>query len=323
MDHGSAQTSAEADRVGGAAVASAQPTDRRTMRFALPLAALAFFVAAPALAQSPLTKPLASPHARVQQTVGLTEMAVDYHRPAVRGRRVWGDLVPFGEVWRAGANENTVVEVSTPIRVEGEPLPAGRYGLHVIPTSGAWTVILSTQADAWGSYSYDPAEDALRVTVTPRPASATERLTYRFDAPDDTSATLVLSWADLEVPVRLTVDTPGEVLASMERELRGLAGFYWQGWNEIASYALDQGRRLDDALAWADRSREMQPTFANTMTRARLLDALDRDAEAAEARDEAFTLASAEDVRAYARERRRAGRPDEAEAALARIDEVP
>jgi len=289
------------------------------MRPALLLLALA----APALAQTPLTTPLASPHARVEQTVGLTDLAVDYHRPAVHGRRVWGDLVPYGEVWRAGANENTVFETSTPIRVEGQALPAGRYGLHTIPTEDAWTVILSTQADAWGSYSYDPAEDALRVVVAPRAGSATERLTYRFEAPDDSTTTLVLAWESLEVPVRLTVDTPGVVLTSMERELRSLPGFYWQGWNEIASYALDHGRRLDDALAWAERSVQMQPTFANTMTRARILDALDRATDAADARDEAFALATQEEVRAYARERRRAGRPDEADAALARLDEVP
>lgn len=287
------------------------------------LSVLALACAAPVLAQAPLTTPLASPHARVHQTVGLTDLAVDYHRPAVRDRRVWGDLVPYGEVWRAGANENTVFETSTDLRVEGQALPAGRYGLHTIPTDGAWTVIFSTQADAWGSYSYDPAEDALRVTVTPRPGPHTERLAYRFDAPDDSTATLVLAWGELEVPVRLSVDTPGVVLASMEQELRGLAGFYWQGWNGIASYALDHGRRLDDALAWADRSRQMQATFANTMTRARILDALGRADEAATARDEAYGLATADEVRAYARERRRAGRPDEAEAALARIDEVP
>ena len=151
-------------------------------------------------------------------------------------------------MWRAGANENTVFEASTPIRVEGQPLPAGRYGLHMIPNDGAWTVAFSTVTEAWGSYTYDPAEDALRVTVQPRPAPMQERLAYRFDAPTDTSATLVLHWDQLEVPVQLTVHTPAVVLASMERELRGVAGFYWEGWDQIAAYALDHDLRLDDAL---------------------------------------------------------------------------
>lgn len=292
------------------------------MRLALAALLTLGLAAAPA-AQQQLTTPRVSPHARVAQTVGLTEVAVDYHRPAVNERRVWGDLVPYGEVWRAGANENTVFEASTDVFVEGQPLPAGRYGLHTIPTEDAWTVIFSTVSSAWGSYSYDPAEDALRVTVTPRDGAMTERLEFRFEAPDDTSATLVLAWDELEVPVRLSVDTPNVVLANMERELRGVAGFYWEGWNQIASYALDTGRRLDDALAWADRSRSIRPTFANTMTRAAVLEALGQAAAAAAARDEAFGLASEDEVRAYARERRRAGRPDEAEAALSRIGEIP
>lgn len=292
------------------------------MRLVL-LSALLLTVAAAPAAQRQLTTPRVSPHASVSQTVGLTELSVDYHRPAVRDRRVWGDLVPYGEVWRAGANENTVFETSTDLFVEGQPLPAGRYGLHTIPGEDEWVVVFSTVSVAWGSYSYDPAEDALRVTVTPEPSDPTEWLRYRFDALSDTSAVLVLAWADLEVPIRLTVDTPGVVLASMESELRGVAGFYWEGWNQIASHALDAGRRLDDALAWAERSREIRPTFANTMTQAALLAALGRDAEARATEDAAFALATEEEVRAYARERRRAGHPDEADAALSRLAEIP
>ena len=300
------------------------PRRMRALVFALALlTASTVWSAAPALAQAQLTTPRVSPHARVMQTVGLTDLAVDYHRPAVGGRRIWGDLVPYGEVWRAGANENTVFETSTAITVEGQSLPAGRYGLHTIPTDGAWTVIFSTVANAWGSYTYDPAEDALRVTVTPREGPHTERLSFRFEAPTDTSATLVLAWDRLEVPVALGVDTPGVVLASMESELRGMAGFFWEGWHQIAAYALDHGRRLDAALVWAERSQQIRPTFANTMTEARVLDALGRADEAAAARDEAFALATEEDVRAYARERRRAGDAEAAEAALDRIGEVP
>lgn len=286
------------------------------------LAGLLVLLASGAAAQQ-LSAPLASPPARVQQTVGLTELAVDYHRPAVNGRQVWGALVPYGEVWRAGANENTVFETSTEVQVEGQPLPAGRYGVHMIPTDGAWTVIFSTVSEAWGSYSYDPAEDALRVTVTPREGPMQERLAYRFDGPDTAAAELVLHWEELEVPVRLTVDTPGVVLQSMERELRGVSGFYGGAWDQIAAYALDHGRRTEDALGWVDRSIELGPTFSNRMTKAGLLDALGRSAEAEALRTEAYAEASEDDVRAYARARRRAGKPAEAEAALARLGERP
>lgn len=276
-------------------------------------------LAVPAFAQTQLTTPRVSPHAVVRQTVGLTELSVDYHRPAVSGREVWGALVPYGEVWRAGANENTVFETSTAIRIEGEPLPAGRYGLHTIPTDGTWTVILSTVSEAWGSYSYDPAEDALRVTVVPRTGPFEEHLSYRFDAPTDTSTTLVLAWETLEVPVRITAETPLVVLANMESELRGMAGFFWEGWNQIATYALDHGVRLDDALGWATRSVELAPTFANQMTQAALLDALDRPADAEAIRTDAYAVASEEEVRGYARARRRAGFADAADAVLARL----
>ncbi len=291
------------------------------MRSAVLALALLGFAAAPAAQQ--LTTPRVSPHAHVTQSVGLSEVSVDYHRPAVNGRRVWGDLVPYGEVWRAGANENTVFETSTDVMVEGAALPAGRYGLHTIPGEGSWTVIFSTVSVAWGSYTYDPAEDALRVTVTPRSGPMTERLSYRFDDPGDASATLVLSWDELEVPVSLTVDTPAVVLAQMEDELRGVSGFYWEGWNQIAAYALDSDRRLGDALDWAERSIGVRQTFANTMTKAAILDAAGRPAEAGEVREDAFELATEDEVRAYARERRRAGRPEQAEAALARIGELP
>ena len=295
------------------------------MRLPAGLAALAalLLTASAADAQRQLTTPLASPHARVTQTVGLTDLTVDYHRPAVNGREVWGELVPYGEVWRAGANENTVFETSTDIEVEGAALPAGRYGLHMIPTDAAWTVIFSTVDGAWGSYSYDPSEDALRVSVTPRDAGPQERLAYRFDAPDDDSAVLVLHWAGREVPVSIGADTPAVVLASMERELRGVAGFFPEGWDQIATYALDTGRRLDDALGWVDRSIELRPQFSSRMTRAALLDALGRADEAGATRDAAFADAGEEEVRTYARARRRAGDAAGADAALERLGGTP
>ena len=279
-------------------------------------------LALPASAQQ-LTTPRVSPHARVSQTVGMTELSVDYHRPAVNERRVWGDLVPYGEVWRAGANENTVFETSTDIRVSDQVLPAGRYGLHMIPGEDAWTVIFSTMSVAWGSYTYDPAEDALRIATGPRSGPHTERLLYRFDRPHLEGVMLIMAWDETEIEIPITVDTPAVVLAAMEAELRGVDGFYWQSWHQIAGYALDHGRRLDDALGWADRSIAIQETFANTMTKAALLDAHDRTAEAEAARDRAFTLATEDDVRAYARERRRAGYPAQADAVLARLDEIP
>src|SRR5436305_5364507 len=166
----------------------------RTIQFA---AAVAVAVASSlAAAQAPpLPLPQPSPAARVEQTVGLTRIAVDYHRPAVNGRKVWDGLVPYGQVWRAGANENTVFTTTSPIKVAGKSLAAGSYGLHMIPTANDWTVIFSRVTTGWGSFSYDAKDDALRITVRPTTTSENEeRLEYRFEDPTDKTTTLTLRW---------------------------------------------------------------------------------------------------------------------------------
>src|SRR5215475_3352956 len=148
-----------------------------------------------ALAQAPpLTVPDASPAASVSQTIGITNVTISYHRPAVNKREVWGKLVPYNEVWRAGANMNTTITFSTPVTIGGKQLPAGTYGLHTIPTAGDWTMILSANSNNWGSFSYDEKQDVLRFKATPRPADFEERLEYRFENLSDTSANAILHW---------------------------------------------------------------------------------------------------------------------------------
>jgi tetratricopeptide (TPR) repeat protein len=267
---------------------------------------------------APLVAPDVSPHARVTQTVGITEVTLDYHRPGVNGREIWGALVPYGEVWRAGANENTVFEVSTDVAVDGEPLPAGRYGLHMIPTAGAWTVIFSAMDAAWGSFSYDEAEDALRVTVSPRPADFQERLAYRFDDPTNTSTEVVMHWEEVEVPFTVTVNTPEVVFASMERELRGLPRFFWQGWNQIAGYALQTETRMEDALEWVDRSIALNRNGTNLGTRMALLAALGREDEAEALEADFYATATENDVNTYGYVLLGVGRTDDAIAVFRR-----
>src|SRR5207237_10431618 len=155
--------------------------------------------------QTALDLPYASQAAQVKQRVGVTDITITYHRPVVNGRKIWGGLVPTGQVWRAGANENTTIEFSTPISVEGKALPAGTYGLHMIPTADTWTVIFSKMATAWGSYTYDQKEDALRVTVKPRPTEMEEALEYEFEDLKPDSATLTLKWEKIAVPVKIAV----------------------------------------------------------------------------------------------------------------------
>ena len=265
------------------------------------LAALASLaVSAAAAAQTPpLTVPQPSPEATVEQTVGITKLEIRYHRPAVNKRKVWGELVPYGEVWRAGANENTVFVASSDVSVEGQKLAAGTYGLHMIPTEKDWTVIFSKMADAWGSFSYDQKEDALRVTVTPRKAPFTERLAYSFEDPTDQGTTAVLAWEEIAVPFKISVDTPAVVVESVRRELRGLPRFSWQGWNAAAAYCARAGVNLDEALTWADRSVTMNENFTNLRTKALIVEKKGDAATAASLRSRALTLATETEINLY------------------------
>ena len=248
-------------------------------------------------AQAPaLILPEASPRAMVGQTVGLTDMKVTYHRPAMKGRRVWGGLVPYGAVWRAGANENTVVAFSTPVRVGGTSLPAGSYGLHMLPRANEWTVIFSSQSHGWGSYGYNPREDLIRMKVTPVAAEPTERLAYTFDDPTDQAVTLSLRWERLRVPIPLEVDTRQVVVASLRDQVRGLGQFYPETWSAAAGWCASHDTNLDEALVWADRSLAMKETFVGLRTKAALLEKKG-DSKTAEAlRAKALTIATEGEV---------------------------
>jgi len=253
-----------------------------------------------AQAQAPaLNLPQPSPAARVEQTVGVTRISVDYHRPRVREREVWGGLVPYDQVWRAGANENTVIAVSTPVKVEGRELAAGSYGLHMIPTPGRWTVAFSKMDAAWGSFTYDAAEDALRVEVEPVAAPHEEALAYTFDDPTATAVTLSLRWGELRVPVRIEVDTPEAVYRSLKLELRGLAQFFWQPWNQAAAYLVGNKIHLDEAMEWVDRSISIQKNFTNVYTKSRILTERGETAAAKALIDESLPSASEAEVNTY------------------------
>src|SRR3981081_2682787 len=138
------------------------------------------------------------------QRIGLTDITITYHRPAGGGREIWGKTVPYGKVWRAGANENTTISFSDDVSVEGKPLAAGTYGLHTIPDKDQWTIIFSKNSTSWGSFSYDEKEDALRVNVKPHAAESVELLTYGFDDVKPDSATATLRREKLAVPFRVS-----------------------------------------------------------------------------------------------------------------------
>jgi DUF2911 family protein len=266
------------------------------------LASFAVFAlgAAAAAGQVPIVGPQPSPKATISQTVGVTDVTISYHRPAVNKRKVWGELVPYKNVWRAGANENTTITFSSPVTVEGKTLAAGTYGVHMFPAEGDWEVAFSTQHQAWGSFSYDPKEDAARVTVHPRPAPFEERLSYRFDDPTENDVTAVLHWEKLEVPFKIGVDTKAVMLASIRDQLRGLPRFSWQGWNSAAGYALrsDLGN-WDEAIGWADQSIATNENFTNLRVKAGLLEKKGDTKAAAELREKSLKLATEVDMNVY------------------------
>jgi tetratricopeptide (TPR) repeat protein len=275
---------------------------RRVVPLALACATLAAVIPpAPALlAQAPpLVLPKQSPRASVSQTVGLTTIGLSYDRPAVNGRQVWGALVPFDSVWRAGANENTVLELSSPARVGGKTLEAGRYGLHMIPTKGDWTIILSRQANAWGSFSYDPKEDALRFTATPAPGEMHERLTYTFDDPTDSAVVLTLRWEKLAVPFTIGVDSKTVVTDSLREQLRGLGRFFWQPWSQAAAWCAANGVNLEEATAWADKSIALNENFTNQRVKAALLGQRGDEAGAQAAAQRSLAIATEAEVNTY------------------------
>ncbi|MCB0598721.1 MAG: DUF2911 domain-containing protein [Lewinellaceae bacterium] len=231
-----------------------------------------FFLAIISLSAQPvLTTPQASQKAYVGQTVGLTDVVVKYHRPAVKGREIWGKLVPMNAVWRAGANENTIIKFSTDVRVEGQALAAGAYGLHMIPTDEKWTVIFSTNYSSWGSFGYKQEEDALRVEVQPEKAGRFyEYLTYEFEDVGEAGAVCALKWADKSIPFRIEADVRQVVLASMREELKGISQFNAQAWQEAANYCLTNDINQEEALGWASRSVFMAPNPQNLVVKAQL-----------------------------------------------------
>ncbi len=269
----------------------------RTFRIALVLIC-AVLTTAPLWAQQIQGLPRRSPGATLVQRIGVTDVTVSYHRPLAQDREIFGGLVPYGAVWRAGANDNTTVHFPHPVRVEGQDLAAGTYGLHMIPTEEKWTVIFSHTSTAWGSFSYDESEDALRVEVEPRKVAFHEALEYRFDDLAIDGATLALRWAEVEVPVRIEVETHDHALAKIRSDLRSLPRFSWMGWMSAANYCVQNDVHHEEALGWIDRSLGMEEHYQNLNVKARLLRQMDRGEEAEEIAEKVLSIANEAQVNA-------------------------
>lgn len=261
---------------------------------------------------SELRLPTLSQRAVSTQRIGLTDITVVYCRPLVGGRNLWGAAIPYGQVWRSGANENTTISFTDDVSVEGHPLPAGTYGLHTMPNADQWTIIFSKNSTSWGSFSYDEKEDALRVTVKPHPAEFQEALAYSFDnlKPDSTDVTL--RWEKLAVPFRVSANVNDTVYHSMQNQLRSVGGFTWAGYDEGANWLLDNNYNLDQAIKWEDVSIQNEERFENLLTKSQILDAQGKKQEAAALKTKALDKASGVQLHSYGRGLQNQKKQDEA-----------
>ena len=250
-----------------------------------------------------LQLPETSQAAKVGQTLGLTNINITYHRPLVNNRKIFGtQIVPYGQVWRAGANENTVIEFSDPVTIEGQPLARGAYGLHMIPNEDSWTLIFSKNSTSWGSFTYDQKEDALRVTVKPTKGDFHEALAYDIDDVKPDSAVVTLRWENVAVPFKVAVPNQNElVLANVRDQLRTLNHWNWSAYDDAAHYLLDANMNLDEALTFLARSVQLEERFDNLMTKAAVLRAMGRNDEAAKTQAAAFEKAQPLQLHLYAR----------------------
>jgi hypothetical protein len=276
--------------------------------------------------------------AAVTQSIGPVQVTIEYSSPAVhaadgtdRRGQIWGKLVPYGlaslgafgngkpDPWRAGANENTVFTVSDDVLVEGKPLPAGRYGLHMIPGKEEWTVIFSKNSNAWGSFFYDETADALRVLVKPHAHEYREYLAYEFPVRKPAEAVAELQWEELAVPWTIKVANAEDLYVSrLGQELTSVAGFSWQGFQNAAQYCLQANTHLEQGLTWADDSISKpfigEENFTTLSTKAQILAKLRREQEAQSVMDTAIKLPSATPlaIHQYGRQLLAAQKVDEA-----------
>jgi tetratricopeptide (TPR) repeat protein len=307
---------------------------RRSLIAILAIGILSF----PALAQGISVPPNGdNQRSSVTQHIGLVKVSIDYSSPDVhapngedRRGKIWGTLVPYGVTnlgfgpctecpWRAGANENTVFTVSHDVKVNGQPLKAGSYGLHVIAMKDEdWTIIFSNNSTSWGSFFYDPKEDALRVKAKPEKAEYHEYLTYEFTDRKPAQATVALKWEDIQVPWTITVDNATDLhIARIREELRNNNGFQWQNWVAAAQYALT-AKRPNDALEFADRAVHFpfigQENFQTLNTLANAQEAAGKVAESKATREKALNhpTASVFDLHAAGRQLLGLGKKEDA-----------
>ncbi|WP_340198492.1 DUF2911 domain-containing protein [Ascidiimonas sp. W6] len=292
------------------------------------MASTLFFVFLTSSISAQLNLPTGSQKARVIQTIGITDITVNYSRPSVNEREIWGKLVPYGynnlgfgtataAPWRAGANENTTLSFSHPVIINGQNINSGTYGYHVaVEADNTATVILSKDATSWGSYFYEQENDVIRVPVKTKEIPHTELLTYVFNEVSTTKTTLALQWEKKEIPLTIEVEVHKLVLNDIRNALKSSPGFNRQSWEQAANYALNNNGDLKEALGWVDAAIAgkffSQKTFGNLMIKANILSKMNKMEDAKEVIDEALAIGTVFQVHQYGRQLIASGQKEKA-----------
>lgn len=300
------------------------------MKFKIYLAAIFMLFTICAISQSLTVPPNGgNKKASVSERIGVTDVTIHYDRPGVKGRegKIWNGLVHTGFIdlgfgtskaapWRGGANENTTITFSTDVTVEGKPLAAGTYGFFVAMGNGDATLIFSNNSTSWGSFFYDPKEDALRVTVKTEPLNeSVEWLKYEFMNETDNSAVIELMWEKLKIPFKVEVDYPKTQLALFKKELRSDKGFNADAWVQAAQFAA-ANNDMEDAEQWSDYSINGrfvgEKSFKTLTTKAMILQKESKTAEADAQMKEALPLGTMQELHNYGRQLITEKKPKEA-----------
>lgn len=294
---------------------------------------LSFTFAAAAVASAQLKLPRPSQKASVMQTIGVTDISITYYRPGVKGRKIWGDwpaevkgeatldnqnqrpagapIVPYGHIWRTGANDATQFVVTDPVMINGQPLPAGAYSLHTIPNKDEWVVVFNGTANQWGSFNYDASKDTLRVKAKPEwVADSEEWLAFSIDPTGDNSAKVTIAWEKVRVPFTVSVDIAATTLANARTAVAAAKADDWQTPFNAAGFANNNGAKAE-AAKWIEQSLKAidvviaaKPNFANTSRKATILFGAGRTAEAIAAGEKAIEIGKAEKADTAALEKR-------------------
>jgi len=232
----------------------------------------------------------------IMQTVGDTNVTVVYYRPNVKDRKVFGELEKYGAVWRTGANDNTTFETSNDVKINGQVLPKGKYGLHTIPNKDEWTIIFNKVNNEWGSFKYDQKQDALRVTAKPMQSNLQETMAINFDNVKANTAEIVIAWERVKVPFTIDVgDVAGRVLTDVRQQVANAKADDFRTPAQAAGWVLNSkmAANYEEAIKWIDASIKVREAYGNLNTKARLLNALNRKNEAIATAEKAIAMGKA------------------------------